>query len=290
MAACGGGAGGIAATVNGVQITVAEVQAMRTTESGTVDKTLFARDLTDAIIDRAVINAARDEFSISPTTAEVDTKVTELTQQIEAAQGVSVEEFFASQNLPIERLRAIANQQVVRDKLFEHFEPEAVPATDADATLLLTSDRLGRTNACVRHILVASEQEALDAKERIDGGEDFATVAIEVSTDGSAPSGGDLGCEALGLYVAPFAEAAASARVNAVTGPVETEFGWHLILVESREEPSITQLKEEINAGRVNQLIDAWLIETVTDATVTVDSQFGTWVTSPSPMVQAPAS
>jgi peptidyl-prolyl cis-trans isomerase C len=290
MAACGGGAGGIAATVNGVQITVAEVQAMRTTESGTVDKTLFARDLTDAIIDRAVINAARDEFSISPTTAEVDTKVTELTQQIEAAQGVPVEEFFASQNLPIERLRAIANQQVVRDKLFEHFEPEAVPATDADATLLLTSDRLGRTNACVRHILVASEQEALDAKERIDGGEDFATVAIEVSTDGSAPSGGDLGCEALGLYVAPFAEAAASARVNAVTGPVETEFGWHLILVESREEPSITQLKEEINAGRVNQLIDAWLIETVTDATVTVDSQFGTWVTSPSPMVQAPAS
>lgn len=290
VAACGGGTGAVAATVNGVEITVAEVQAMRTTESATIDKTTFASDLTDAIIDRAVVTAAREEFSIQPSQVEIDAKIQELTQQIEDAQGVSVEEFFASQNLPIERLAAIANQQVVRDKLFDEFEPDAVPATDADATLLLTSDTVGRTIGCVRHILLATEQEAIDAKARIDGGEDFAAVATEVGTDATAPEGGELGCQPLGLYVPVFAEAAAAAEIGVVTAPVQSEFGWHLILVESREEPSLDELKDEINAGRVNQLINTWLIEIVTDATVTVETQYGTWVTEPSPMVQAPTS
>lgn len=290
LAACSGGPGGVAATVNGIEIMVAEVQAMRTTEAATVNKSDFASDLTDAIIDRAVVNAAKEEFSIEPSEAEVDAKVQELTVQIEDSQGVPVEEFFASQNLPIDRLRVIANQQVVRDKLFDQFETEAVPATDADATLLLSSDTLGRTTACVRHILLATEQEAIEAKARIDAGEEFAAVATEIGTDATAPEGGDLGCEPLGLYVPAFAEAAASAQIGVVTAPVQSEFGWHLILVESREEPSLAELKEEITASRVNQLIDAWLVEIVTDATVTVEAQYGTWVTEPSPMVQAPTS
>lgn len=288
IAACGSGGGGVAATVNGINITVAEIQSMRVSDAATVDKATFASDLTDAIIDRAVVNAAKEEFSIEPSDAEIQAKVDDLRSEIEEAQGVTVEEFFASQNLPIERLRAIANQQVVRDKLFEQFEPDAVPATDADANLLLSTDPIGRVEACVRHILVSSEQEAVEAKGRIDGGEDFADVAVEIGTDGTAAQGGDLGCQPLGLYVAAFAQAAAEAEVGVVTGPIQSDFGWHLILVESREEPSLEDIKDQITGGRVNQLIDAWLINIVKDATVTVDSQYGTWVTEPTPMVRAP--
>jgi foldase protein PrsA len=290
VAACGGGGGGVAATVNGIDITVAEVQSMRATEAATVDKATFAGDLTDAIIDRAVVNAAKDEFSIEPSDSEIEAKVADLRVQIEESRGVPVEEFLATQNLPIERLHAIANQQVVRDKLFDHFETEAVPATDADANLLLTTDPIGRVEACVRHILVESEQEAIDAKGRIGGGEEFADVATEIGTDGTAAQGGDLGCQPLGLYVPEFARAAADAEVGVVTEPVESQFGWHLILVESRDEPSLDEIKDEINIGRVNQLVDAWLVDIVKQATVTVDSQYGTWVTDPNPMVQAPAS
>jgi parvulin-like peptidyl-prolyl isomerase len=291
LAACGGSAGGIAATVNGIDITVAEVQAMRVTDdAATIDKAAFATDLTDAIIDRAVVNAAKDEFSIAPTQAELDAKVAELTTQIEAAQGVSVEEFFSSRSLPLDRLRGIANQQVVRDKLYDHFVAEAVPATDADANLLLTADPIGRINACVRHILVATEQEATNARERIEAGEEFAAVAGDVGTDGTAANGGDLGCEPLGLYVSEFATAAADAQVGVVSEPVESQFGWHLILVESREEPSLTEIKDEITLGRVNQLVDAWVINIIQVATVSVESQYGTWVTDPNPMVVAPVS
>ena len=133
-------------------------------------------------------------------------KKDELVTQLEAAQGISIEDFFATQGLPIERLDVIANQQVIRDRLFDAFEAEAVPATDADARLLLSSDPTGRTTACVRHILVPTEQEAIDAKSRIDGGEDFADGCHRSSgPTAPPPSGGDLGCQPLGMYVTEFA-------------------------------------------------------------------------------------
>ncbi len=289
-AACGSGGGGTVATVNGVDISVSEVEAMRISEEATIDKVAFAEDLTNAIINVAVVTAARDEFSIEPTTEQIDVKKEELVTTLEAAQGISIEDFFATQGLPIERLDVIANQQVIREHLFVEFESEALPATDADARLLLSADPNGRVTACVRHILVPTEQEAIDARSRIDGGEAFADVAGELGTDGTAASGGDLGCQPLGMYVAEFANAAATATIGAVSDPVESQFGWHLILVESREEPSLESLREEIDAGRVNQLIDAWLLGIVTDATVEVDDQYGVWVTEPNPMVQAPSS
>lgn len=280
----------MAATVNGVDISVSEVEAMRISEEATVDKVAFAEDLTNAIINVSVVSAARDEFSIEPTTEEIAAKKDELASQLVAAQGISIEDFFATQGLPIERLDVIANQQAIRERLIEQFKAEAVPATDADAQLLLTADPNGRVTACVRHILVPTEQEAIDARGRIDGGEDFAAVATELGTDGTATSGGDLGCQPLGMYVAEFADAAVAAEIGAVTAPVQSQFGWHLILVESREEPSLEALREEIDAGRVNQLVDAWLLDIVTDASVEVDGQYGVWVTEPNPMVQAPSS
>ena len=289
-AACGDGAGGTAATVNGVDISVSEVESMRISEEATIDKVAFAEDLTNAIINIAVVTAAREEFAIEPTTEEISVKKDELTTTLEEAQGISIEDFFATQGLPIERLDVIANQQVIREHLFEQFQGDAVPATDADAQLLLSSDPNGRTTACVRHILVPTEQEAIDARARIEGGEAFADVAGEIGTDGTAASGGDLGCQPLGMYVAEFANAAAASTIGDVSEPVESQFGWHLILVESREDPTLESLREEIDAGRVNQLVDAWLLNTVTGATVEVDVQYGVWVTEPNPMVQAPTT
>ncbi|MGQ0849289.1 MAG: foldase protein PrsA [Actinomycetota bacterium] len=290
LAACGGGSSGLpAATVNGVNITVGDIQAMRITEAARVSKADFAKDLTDAIINQIVVGAVKEAFSIEPTEAEVDAKVAELSTEIEGSQGVSVEEFFNSRSLPVNRLDVIATQQLIRDQLQQQFIDQAVPASDEDARLLLTSDPVGRTTACVRHILVASEGDAIDAKTRSEAGEDFAALASEVSTDGTAANGGDLGCQSLGVYVPEFAEAAYEAEIGSVTDPIESQFGWHLILVESREEPSLAQLRDEIDFGRVSQLIDGWLRETVNDAEVEVEPQYGVWVTDPTPQVIPPS-
>jgi parvulin-like peptidyl-prolyl isomerase len=291
LVACGGASGDVAATVNGIDIAVTEVQAMRVDESATtINKTLFATDLTDAIIDTAIVSAVLSEFGIDPTEEEIATKASDLTEQIESSQGVPVDEFFTSQGLPVERLQTIARQQVIRDKLGDEFAPEIDPVTDQDAEVLMGVDRMGRTNACVRHILVPTEPEAAAALDRIEGGETFEDVAADVGTDGTAANGGDLGCNALGLYVAEFANAAFESPIGEVTGPHQTQFGYHLILVESREEPSVEEVKEEISDARIAELVAAWILEQVNSAEVEVDPQYGIWVLEPTPMVQAPSS
>lgn len=92
--------------------------------------------------------------------------------------------------------------------------------------------------ACVDHILVGDLELAESLLEELAAGADFAALAQEHSTDpGSAAAGGALGCLPRGVTVAPFDEAAFTAELGAVVGPVETQFGYHLITVSSRTEP-----------------------------------------------------
>jgi parvulin-like peptidyl-prolyl isomerase len=294
LAACGGGgASQVAATVNGTDITVGEVQAMRiTTEGGedTIDKEVFATDLTGAIIDLVVVEAVRTEFAIDPTDTEIEAKIAQMTELISTAQGITLADFLQNEGLTESQFRVVANQQVIRDKLMEHFRPDVLPGSDADAQLLRNAEGFGLVNACVSHILVATEEEAVAAKARIDGGEDFATVAVELGTDDTAATGGDLGCAALSSYVPEFSQAAAEARLGAVTSPVESQFGWHLILVRERDEPTLTELKDRITGDRINQLVDGWLLDTLGAAEVLVNAEYGTWQLQPFPKVIPPTS
>ena len=87
-----------------------------------------------------------------------------------------------------------------------------------------------------RHILVATEEEARAALERIRKGEDFAAVAQEVSTDASnKEEGGDLGWFPRGQMVAEFEQAAFALQPGEVSDLVATDYGYHLIKVEERD-------------------------------------------------------
>ena len=79
------------------------------------------------------------------------------------------------------------------------------------------------------HILVKTQQEAINLLERIKKGEDFGKLAQDNSLDGSRRRGGDLGYFGRGVMVRPFEQAAFSLEVNQVSEPVKSEFGWHLI-------------------------------------------------------------
>ena len=82
------------------------------------------------------------------------------------------------------------------------------------------------------HILVKTEKEAASLKQRIYGGEKFADIAKKYSECPSKSAGGDLGWFGRGQMVKEFENAAFSADVGAVVGPVRTQFGWHLILIK----------------------------------------------------------
>ena len=138
---------------------------------------------------------------------------------------------------------------------------------NALANTLVASAEGGEEVPCVRHILVETEAEGDAIQVRLDDGEDFAELAIELSTGPSGPSGGDLGCASSANYVPPFAEAVDSAEIGEFVGPVQTDFGWHVILVEGTEAA----------AADGQALASVRLQEILTEATVEVDENLGTW-------------
>jgi len=80
------------------------------------------------------------------------------------------------------------------------------------------------------HILVQKQSEALAIVERLKKGEKFGKLAKELSIDtGSAKRDGSLGYFGRGMMVKPFEEAAFKLEVGAVSDPVKSEFGYHLI-------------------------------------------------------------
>lgn len=80
-----------------------------------------------------------------------------------------------------------------------------------------------------RHILVGTEQEAKDVLARLKKGEDFETLAKQVSLDGSKEFGGDLGYFTASEMVDEFSAATKKLKKGETSGPVKTEYGWHII-------------------------------------------------------------
>ena len=90
--------------------------------------------------------------------------------------------------------------------------------------------------ARARHILVDSEENCQTLKSEIAAGADFADIARKHSSCPSGRQGGDLGSFGPGMMVPEFDKVVFSAEVGTVQGPVQTQFGYHLIEVTSRED------------------------------------------------------
>lgn len=117
------------------------------------------------------------------------------------------------------------------------------------------------------HILVETEEEANALIEELDGGADFAELAKEHSTGPSGPSGGALGWFGPGAMVPAFDKAVQDMEVGEIAGPIETQFGWHVVkLNDTREKdaPSLEEVRGEIE-GKVQQKLVEQMIDSATD-------------------------
>jgi len=92
------------------------------------------------------------------------------------------------------------------------------------------------TTASARHILVPTEEKCLELKTRIEAGEDFAALAAECSQCPSGKQGGSLGEFGQGQMVPEFDKVVFNDEVGVVHGPVQTQFGYHLLEILSRSE------------------------------------------------------
>jgi peptidyl-prolyl cis-trans isomerase C len=122
---------------------------------------------------------------------------------------------------------------------------------------------------CARHILFNKDQreQAEEVKGQLEDGGDFAQLAKEFSQDpGSAEQGGDLGCLGRGETVPDFEDAVFGAEKGEILGPVETEFGYHVIEVtDIREEATQplseveTQIRDQLTTEAQAEEFTAWL-------------------------------
>lgn len=91
-------------------------------------------------------------------------------------------------------------------------------------------------SASARHLLVETEELCTELKTRIEAGEKFEDIAKEFSQCPSGAQGGDLGTFFQGQMVPEFDKVVFNDELNVVHGPVQTQFGYHLLETTSRED------------------------------------------------------
>lgn len=135
---------------------------------------------------------------------------------------------------------------------------------------------------CTRHVFVRTRTEAERARDRIDGGESFAAVAKDVSLDeGSAPKGGELGCNGRSDLQPELNDAALALPIGVVSDPIRAEGGYHLLVVTDRAVPPLDLIRGEV-AGAIGRLgerrLERALRHRAEEVGVEVSSAIGRWV------------
>jgi parvulin-like peptidyl-prolyl isomerase len=274
---CGGAAttgGGAAATVDGHEIPRERLEAA-------------VRDLTG---DTADMDADQRNEAIASTQREVLSFLiqAQIIHQLAEDRGLSVDEGAADEQFQ-QDLDSFGGEEGLAQALASQpgiltvglYRDVLIPASlRMDA---LREDLAGDLEVeeietrSVRHILVETEPEAEAIVEELADGADFATLAQERSTDpGSGAQGGELGERARGAYVESFEAAVWDAEVGEVVGPVESDFGFHVL------EVTATGTQEQaVGGGDLNQAaqmqVQQLLTEAFAAADVTVGPGLGEW-------------
>jgi peptidyl-prolyl cis-trans isomerase C len=113
-----------------------------------------------------------------------------------------------------------------------------------------------------RHILVASEKEAVDIAGKIAAGSKIEDLAKQYSLDGSKDYGGDLGYFTAPEMVPAFSKAAFALKKGEISKPIKTDFGWHIIKLEDRKQGA-AQPYDQVRSAIRNVLVRKKITETL---------------------------
>lgn len=293
LVACGpGGDPTVAASVDGEDIPVTAVERrfeavsanpqfasqVADDEDGTFTAQVQASLLSD-LIESTIVRQGAEERGLEISDADVEARTQEIVDQMGQEQ---FDDFVEQSGMSADDIAEQIRDLVRRERLQEELAAD-VEVGDDDVEAFYEENRESRyERASARHILVETEEEAEEVLDRLDAGEDFAEVAADVSTDpGSAERGGELGEFGRGQMVPAFDEAVFDSEVGEVVGPVETDFGFHVIEVTDRVSQDLDEvaedIREELSQTQQAERMEEWLAERVREAEVEVNPRFGTW-------------
>lgn len=294
LSACGNiGSPDAAATVNDEDIprstlkdryeTIADnpqfAQQLENDEDGALQAQIQAQILTE-LIEATLIEQGAADRGVEIDQEDIAEQRANLAEQLGGEEELqqAIEQQGLSESDVDDLLRDLTYREAVTADLVGDGE-----ITDEDVAEFYEENPEQFQTAQARHILVDTEEEAQQVLERLEEGEDFAAVAEEVSTDeGSAAQGGDLGEISPGEMVPAFEQAVfEDAEVGEVHGPVESEFGFHIVEVAERDRPELAEVEDEIReqlaAGEEFDAFDEWLAQRREEAEIEVNPEFGEW-------------
>ena len=271
-----------AALINGRSIPMSELQiAVRNVvmqngmDAGQLDAFMgqFGPRILDQLIDGELLFQAAEKGGYAAAKEDIDGAFAELSGRYDDPKEFQAE--MEKRGFTESTLRAnISKQLSIQKYIQETIVPQAVVPEDAvrQAYDQNPQNFTSQEEVKASHILInsaeADPQEKKDealkrareiaAKANADGA-DFAELARTYSEGPSAPSGGDLGFFGRNRMVKPFEEAAFSMKVNEVSDPVLTQFGYHIIKVTDRKESSTVsfeEVKEKLGEDLKNRMIN----------------------------------
>lgn len=170
-------------------------------------------------------------------------------------------------------VRHLIGQQILRQRVLE-----AVAAEQLSQERLMEEYRARLpelTTVEVSHILVNDGDLATSLAGRATPG-NFASLARRFSKDpSSAPQGGSLGIQHPDDLVDAVGRVALSAEVGAIVGPVESEFGFHIVWVQSRDAPPFDAIRTQLFDELQGPVFARWLLGQVRDAEIRVNPSYG---------------
>lgn len=243
----------LVARVNGEPITRDEFQAaLERRRAGTqaTDETALANQVLDTLIEQRLIRQAAANAGISVTDAEVQAEIDALRSSVGTDDGW--QSFLDMNNYTEATLFNAQRDSILTQRMLAQIM----------APLMGDVEQVR-----ARHILVSSEAEANAVLERLRNGEDFQTLAAEVSIDQTTrDQGGDLGWFTVDeLLDRRLAEVAFEIDQGAIAGPVVTRIGYHIIQTVDR---AARPIESERMALLVESLYNRWLQEQIAAATI----------------------
>jgi peptidyl-prolyl cis-trans isomerase C len=147
--------------------------------------------------------------------------------------------------------RSLLAAEVIEDVMRDAAGDDAIRA----AYEARYADGFGAEEFDAAHILVETEEEALEVRKLIEDGADFAETAKAKSTGPSGPNGGALGWFGAGQMVPEFEAAVLELEPGQVSAPVQTQFGWHIVKLNDKrraEAPKLEDVRDEL-AGELQR-------------------------------------
>lgn len=253
--------------------------------SGGADTILkeFERNYLGLLIRIAILEPEGESLDISVTDADIDGRIEEIRGEFD--DEAAFLDALAQQGLTVPVLRKYVYQSELEGQIREAVTGGST--VDPAAVEQYYDEHLDEfTQVRSSHILVEDNETAIEISDQLaaanpDEVDDlFADLAKEESIDTtSGKNGGDLGFSSYGEFVQPFADALRKLEVGEISGPVRSEFGFHIIYLKARRVTPLLEVEEQITGQLLTEQQDTawkdWVTERYEAADLEVNPRYG---------------